>query len=242
MADETIKRILVELDCLLDTRIAVLNSLSPLATKEILKSGAYRDRKSDDFELLTKGVIKNSDFINAYAKRNKETLKRSQPTNIVKLLSTISKEVELQKLETPVTESLKIIVNVFPYKLTEDEIRILSTAVMCYGGMESEVTVTNKSLKELSPTEIKKSWDGLIIYEFDNWFTLHSEALDKTPIPRHLMFAPALYIKPIEEKDEVVTTAEGGTINPFTVVEMAMVAHLCLELLRPEEFSLIKLD
>jgi hypothetical protein len=243
MTDDPIKHILVELDCLLDTRLATLELLSPVATQELINSGAYWTRESDDFELLTHGAIRTSDFNTAYAQRNKETLKRARPTKAIKLLSSIAKEVELQKIDAPNIESLKIAVNVYPYTLTVDEIRILCTAVMCYGGLETEVTTVNKALKELTPKAIKQQWDGLIIYNFDDWFTHNAELLTTTPIPRHLLFAPALYIKPIERPEDVqITSTTGGVINPFTAVEMAMVAHLCLELLRPEEFSIVRLD
>jgi len=242
MADNPIKRILVELDCLLDTRLAVLNALSKVATTRITEDGSYWSRESDNFEELTQGVIRNAEFITAYAKRNKETLKRSRPTLITKLLHTISREVEAQKLSAPDVDSLKIDVNVYPYKLTADELRVLSTAVMCYGGLETEVTSVSVSLAELTPLAIKKQWDGVILYDFDKWFTCNAELLNSTPIPRHLMFAPALYIKPVEKSEDVqITSSQGMTINPFTAVEMGLVAHLTLELLRAEEFSLVRL-
>jgi hypothetical protein len=240
VSDNPVKRILVELDCLLDTRYATLKKLNRKATETILKDKSYWLRIQDDFTTLTKGAITQSEYLKAYAERDKETLKQARPTGIVKLLSRISKEVEAQKISLPMVESLKIEVNIYPYILNEAELDVLATAVMFYGGLETEVIPVSLSLKQLNPKQIKQTWDAVILYNFNDWFTIHAAELNANPIPRHLLYAPALTFKSPENAEDFYIETPHGNLSPFTALEMCFVPKLCLEFLKPAEFSLLE--
>lgn len=238
--DNPVKTLLVELDCLLDTRLATVSRLNGAAAVKLLEGDAYWERDRDDFQLLTDGVITNAAFKDQYRRRDKDTLKRARPTGIVHLLRSICDEVEVQKLSHADIDSLKIDVNVYPYQLTEREQDVLCTAVMSYAGLETEIRVVNIAPVDLTPTRIRRDWDGVIIYDFDGWFTMHVEELNRVLIPRHLMFAPALYLKDPEGLEELPTRGE-ARMTPFTALEICMVERICLELLRAKEFSIVRL-
>ena len=240
MSDNPVKRLLVELDTLLDTRFATIQRYWPEAAEHFEKTGLYWDRDCDDFETLSGGVIPLEDYTKRYAARTVDRLKMARPTGIVKLLAEISNEVESQKIQAPDIDSLKVDVNIYPYTFTNDEIEFLKTSVMFYSGLETEISIVSESLKALTPTRIRARWDGVILYDFNGWFTFHADELNTVPIPRHLMFAPALFIKPVESAEDVKVITPNGELSPFSALEMCFVSRLCLELLKPTEFSRLK--
>lgn len=235
----TIKTFLVELDTLLDTRIGTVSKLNEEAAVALLKS-EYRQRKVDDFEHLTGGLVTNADYRYSYEQRDVETLKASRCTNMVFLLKDLVDKVEGQRIDTPYAERVIVEVNVHPYRLSSEEEDALITAVMAYAGMETEVRVVRYALEDLSPGIIKDRWDAVILYEFNEWFKHHNEALKTVKLPANLMFAPALFVDRVPEPDEVKIEGLEG-VDPFALLEMSMVERLKLELIDARFFSLVEL-
>lgn len=238
MEAEPVRKVLVELDTLLDTRLGTLSRLDQKAARDALK-GDYRQRRVDDFEKISKGRITNDDFWESYRRRDKETLARSRVTGIPLLLFDLSREVEGQKVATPFVEKFQIDLNVYPYEFEDWEQRELKALVRSYVAFETSVNIVSYPIEEITPIRIKENWGGVILYEFDRWFTQHVESLNENPIPRCLMFVPALLVRePENESDLIVEEAEN--LTPFNVLEMSMVEYLALEMLKVEEFSIIK--
>ena len=69
--------ILVDIDCLFDTRLAVLESMDDILTEEILLNG-YFTRERDDFD-----GIDLHEFRKRYKERNLNTLQHSKPTTLL---------------------------------------------------------------------------------------------------------------------------------------------------------------
>lgn len=235
----SVKTFLVELDTLLDTRIATVSLMDPKAAVALLKNG-YRDRQIDDFSALTDGVINNADYRLAYENRDVETLKESRCTAMVLLLKDLVDKIEVQRIDTPFTERVVVEVNIHPYKLTSVESDALVTAVMAYTGLETEVKVVDHTLSQLTPTAIKDRWDAVILYDFNEWFRIHCETLKTVKLPANLMFAPALYLKEVPKEEDVAVEGLEG-VGPFALLEMSMVERLKLELIEPRHFSLVEL-
>jgi len=237
-ADNPIKRLYVELDCILDTRLATISKIDQSVAKDLF-NGSYKERNRDDFAFLTNGRVSNEEFIEAYKKRNVDTLQRARPTNILKLLFNIAKEIESQRIDMPDVERLIVEVNVFPYKLTDEEKDYLISTIMTFLTIGTEVKIIEYPMIRIDPLKIKDTWDAVIIYDFNGWFTLHGEKLSNVQLPRVLMFAPALYIKDPKELEEDIKDNNG--ISPFTAMELGLVERISLELLKPKEFSIISL-
>lgn len=233
---EETKRFLVELDCLLDTRLGTLEHYSPPIAYTVYQNPDYFKRDWDNWEGLSKGGITNNKFWELYAQRDVEVLSKSRPTSILGFLGKITKELDMARITSPEVEHIQVDVNVFPYELSETEKDQLRTLVFHYCALGTEVNVVSLSLKSITPQLLKERYDGLILYEFDNWFTHHVNTLNHVLIPRHAVFAPALYIKdPAELLEE--TPEEFLDISPFAQFEMALIERISLELLNAKEFS-----
>lgn len=236
MNNDHVRKVLVEMDCLLDTRIATISLLNSEVAKNLLFP-EYRKRPTDNFEKLTKGLISDEDFKNKYYDRDVETLKVSNPTGVLRLLHEISNVVGAQRVTQPDVDHLVVEINLHPYKLNKEEQEVLVNSVGSYLYPETEIRIVSIENKDLTPERIRDSWDCLIIYDFDYWFTAHAEGLNATPIPRNLMYAPALYIE--EPSEDKFNRQNVDGVSLFSLLEMSLVANLNLEFLPVEVFSLL---
>lgn len=231
--EETIKKLLVDMDCLLDTRIGTVSLLNEEAACKLL-SEKYSNRVFDDFEELTEGLVTNEEFSKRWETRDKETLKASMMTNIMKLLVSLTSQYEKDMIETPFVKEFILYVNLHPYILTDAEIEIIKEAISVHCGINLKIRTIHLPLEKITPKKLKEDFDGFITYSFDNWLKIHSEALDKTPIPRVTIFAPALCIKKPNKLEDIMV--DGLTV--FEMLEIAYTARLHIEFLKANEFSI----
>ena len=237
MSDQPIKRILVELDCLLDTRVATVHRINPQAAVKLIDS-PYFYRQVDDFEALTQGLIEQSDYKVAYERRDIDTLKCARPTKMLGFLHTLNGEIVQQSLRTPHSEGFCVEVNTYPYQLSESEKRALCLSVKSYLKPDARVTAVFFNPKDITPERFLKHWDAIVVYDFNTWFQHHCNAFNHFILPRHLVFAPALYLYRIPDEEEAVV--EGfENLTPFGWMEKACVERFSLEFLSASEFSLV---
>lgn len=239
MEDNTIKKILVELDCLLDTRIATVALIESAAASAMIDNN-YQNREIDDYYQLTNGLVTTEQFKQRYYDRDVDTLKGSLPTNMVKYLRSISINLSKQKIADPEVEGLTVYVNVNPYQLTEEEKQQLSLVVGHYLYPETVVKIIDLKMSSLTPSKIKHDWDAVILYDFNHWFSENVTTLDTVAIPRNIMYAPALYLDHVPSKEEL-TNEEGVVVNAFHLMEASVASKLALEFLNPALFSLMEL-
>jgi hypothetical protein len=163
--------ILIDLDVLLDTRIATLVQLDPDEAMRLLESG-FTSRVTDDLSGMN-STISNEAYQEAYKNRDIETLKTSRMTNYIFELAILIKQMteNLAKDNTRVLDPC-VVINYYPYKELDDE--VLKQIIYA---VEQYITtaVTIKSVY-LSPEELDlkamKSSDILtyITYDFQGWF------------------------------------------------------------------------
>tara|TARA_B100000929_G_scaffold268793_1_gene237839 strand:- start:222 stop:962 length:741 start_codon:yes stop_codon:yes gene_type:complete len=234
---DTVKTLLVELDCLLDTRLGTLERLSPAAANTTFNGKAYFDRDYDDWERFTDGLVSRDAFMKAYTERDIETLALSRPTRFLRSLKDITGGLESQKIDLPDVEHVRVAVNVHPYQLSDKEKETLTTLVYGYCDVGTEVVVKDIPIQKLTPSAIGDYWDGVVLYDFDQWFKLHVDALNRTLIPRNSMLTAALYVKhPDQLKEEIPEGMEG--VSAFALTELSLVERLGLEMLKAREFSI----
>lgn len=232
--------ILVDLDSLLDTRIATLSRINDKAAAALLR-GDYRTRTTDNFEELCDKAIDNEEYQALYQKRDKETLMLARPTEMTFILKDLVEKLETQKIDAPFAERIVVELNLYPYsELTEEERHSMTLTVGAFTSPETVVKYCYLSPEELTPGVIKRNYDAVIHYGFNEWFKLHQEELKTVLTPSVVFFSPALYLdKEPSEEEMQVEGLEG--LTPFEILEMSMVERLKLELLEPKYFSILKL-
>lgn len=230
------QRLLIELDALLDTRLATVARLS-VENAVQLASTKYRNRLSKDLTLLNPEIDMQA-FNEAYSKRDLTTLMASKMTGGVFLLAGMVEELENQTHDTPFLSALEIDVNVYPYKVDESVEIALINSVMAYAGLETKVNIVNLSPESLRPGIIKSTWAGLMMYDFDNWLNLHNVELTTSKIPTISIIAPALF-KDVIPKEDDLKNDSGEVLKPFTTVEMALCEFVSVSFVDSKYFSII---
>lgn len=231
------QRILVELDCLIDTRIGTLSMLNEAAAAKLF-GPKYWGRLDDDFEYLTEGAVTNEAYRKAYNERGLESLMRGTLTGMTLLLNGMVSNLESLRINTPFVDAVVVEVNIYPYLLTEEQCELYVTAILAYTGMETPVRIVRYAPQELSPSIIKARWEAVIMYDFDAWITLHWSSLLTYRIPKHSLITAARSANQRID-NESLKAAGIEKIHPFAAAEGCFMEFVGLDMLSILHFCAI---
>jgi len=153
----------IDLDSLLDTRFSLIHSLNPDIIKAMFKSEEYQYRITDQF-----GYLDADTFKYIYNRRNKHILKDAPPTKMMKTITELTMNSLHQGLV--VGNSLtKVYLNIYPYKLTEDEMDNIRLGLLSKTFSDVDVEIVNMSYDEITPVWVKDNVKTVIMYEGNRW-------------------------------------------------------------------------
>lgn len=227
-----ISALMITLDCLLDTRIGVLFSFGGEAIETALDE-KYYSRQEDKFT-----GIDTDAFNERYQKRDKETLKNSGVTKMITLLQEFVFKTLNQSLVTPHHYLPKIVLNTYPYVLSEAEKETFAKVLIHYTGEKCQVELIHLSPEELTPVFVKRHFSVMIMYHYLEWIETHAktEAFKTVSCPDVTLMGPALYFNG-PPKIEELQILERQNVSPFKAVEMIASPFIGLKLLPVEDFS-----
>ena len=229
--------ILVDLDTLLDTRIATLSKINPEAAIKAIRTESYYNRSINDFKTIC-GITK-SVFDEAYAKRDVLTLKISLPTSAIIALRTMMADLTGQKETTPFAEDVKLVINTYPYDLNQEEANAIAGVMSGYSGLKPEKVSTVKiAWEDLTPRAIRGTYTGLMIYNFREWMEQQQDQFLKVKMPEVVVLAPALYLDHIPTEEEYKMEGSDG-LSPFDITEGMLAGCFDLTFLDVSYFSII---
>lgn len=221
-------RVMIELDCLFDMRLATLARMGDEALINAIKSGYY-DRLSDNFE----GVDYDT-FKSIYDNRDKTLLKDAVITKISKFLKEFVLGTFSNTNNGPFHMTPSILVNCYPYKLMDEEVAMIIAGVKQITAGLCDIECVSISPQQLTPLYVKVNLTTLIIYEYDKWLEIHALTGDwrKHTAPEVTLLAPRISmlkgIKDSSIKDDA-----------FVMIEKQCAPFINLKLLPSEHFSLI---
>lgn len=226
----------VELDALLDTRIATLLRMNPDLVEQALMSG-YRERVSDVWSEIGLDVDQ-AEYDQLYRSRDVTTLKLARPTSIVPLLTDMTETLGRQAVEDPQIDKIGVEINVWPYEVSDLVMEAIEYAIKVWVSVDCEVTTVNYDRGSLTPELIDRNYAAVIFYDFDGWLAVHDRALVDKRIPTVSVIAPALYRN---GRPEEVVHDDGSPVEPFAATELALVEYLTLVMKDATFFSLVEL-
>lgn len=235
---ETRNRVYVELDALLDTRLATVAKISQEAAVTLLNDDRYYFRKIDDYSAIC-GVTLEA-FRHAYERRNAELLFTSILTEIPSMMTELIAKLEQVSTDTPFMEGVSIEINIYPYQLEEVDRDGIVTAMMAYVGHLVPIKTVNIPLQQLTPGFVKNRYSGLIMYNLRDWLQHHVEAFKTVQMPRVTVLAPALAWDRLPEPDQFRDEGLRKGIDPFELMELAFVEMFALNLLEARYFSIFR--
>lgn len=235
-SQEQVERIYVDLDSLLDTRLATVAFIDPQIANDLLEdpSYGYRNRVHDDLGLLHPD-LDNDEFHYHYNNRGVETLMLAGPTEIAWFLSSVVHKLVVDMINTPLLEELEVVINTWPYELRENEIRDLIHAISVYLGSGVNISVRHFPHTQLYPATIKNEYGCVVMYPFADWLENMATKMQTSPnsrTPEINYIVPALYRSGFElPTEEDKDLGDGSTGDTFGALEamMAMYMSVCYQ-------------
>lgn len=194
-----IKRILIDLDAMLDTRLGVISNLNSEAAKVLVSSQDYWLRENDDWEKLTGGLITTEQFNKAYAERGGEntsnTINASVLTGIVPFVLQLLAEDNLNRasgMGDP-NDVVMLSINTWPYELTgeyKEELKQICNEVY---GESVPVETCWLPMEKASPLALDKLFVLYLTYDFISWTKYHHEELSRVMMNCFNFVGPKIY-------------------------------------------------
>ena len=228
----------VELDAILDTRLAAISRISSKAAADLVTDDRYYTRLTDDFTQLC-GITREQ-FREEYTKRDASLIYDSLMTELPHLLRELVSKLEVEASETPFMENFEVHLNVWPYVLEAETEHALEVAMLFYSGRETPVRIVRMHPKDVTPTYIKSTVSGMILYNFRDWLQHHLDAFAIVQCPRVTILAPALFHEDPPKPDEFDTEGLRKGLDPFQLAELNFIEWFALQLLEPGLFSLYR--
>lgn len=225
--------LLIELDCLFDTRLATVHSFGKEYTANALENN-YFWRETDVFPGITR-----EQFNERYANRDKRILKDALPTPMIKMVRDFVKNTLALINNSPFHMKPLIIINVYPYKLSESEIKTVIRGMVNHTNKATDVSVVNLDNKGITPSYVKNDISVLVKYDYVSWLETHSEnnAFLKTSSPESVLLGPLLYfVDPPEDAQEHLKKNDDSN---FVLLEQCTAPIIGLKLLPISEFSVL---
>ena len=197
MDTDEILDIYIDLDVILDTRMALLYTLSEDLAVAEFTSGKYGKRVRDNF-----GNVSNNVFNMLFRRRNKGLLKYALPSNIFKLVN----EVIVGHLTDSITTNYpKMYVNIYPYQLNSDEQQVVLGMISGLFKHCVYELVYMDNMKDLTPTWVKDNVKTIIKYDGLEWLENHNKLLNltSTPLLDRTLIVPAIFTGPLPKNVKI---------------------------------------
>jgi hypothetical protein len=233
MAAQAIKveKLLVELDCLLDTRLGTCGLISAETTEAMLASGKYHSREIDVFD-----GFDMEEFRRVYNRRDTNTLANSVATNLFKFLLEIIGQLSRQALARPYLDAVEVEVNTHPYTLSDAEKEMMVKVIAHRIRNLAKVSLVDIAPEKLDPKYCKASFGAMFMYDPWTWLNLQTDAFITTRLPEVLLYAPKLYTHKRPSDDELERLTKDAP-HPFLAAEMQSSPLVGLTLIDVAYFS-----
>lgn len=182
------KNTLVELDSLIDTRLAMAYLLDKPSVEKITNDDSYYTRVKDNYGNISKDI-----FDVFYKKRNKQLLTLGLPTPVFSILREHYGDIITDELNDEFEDDIKIFLNIYPYILTDSEkdklVKTLNVVIP-----KSIVEIVSMSKKDLTPDWIDENVGTVIMYEGIDWIEYHmaNNKLVSKPLLNTMLISPAI--------------------------------------------------
>lgn len=236
--------IYIELEVLLDTRLATLSRLDHQAA-ELIFHTSYQTRDSDWFE----GVDMEA-YQQLWKTRDRNTLLKAQPTAGLGMVRVLVEHLiqEAVQMNSPYSGAFKVVVNTYPYQLGVEELDVLGRALALRLGVRVPVELIRLSPAEMTPAHVRSHFRLLVMYDYDSWMSTHYDidpnrdgikGVSEKLLLNVTLFAPAIYFKKPPTDDEVKQAVkEVG--HPLAMIETLGCSLIGLQLIDIAFFNAVR--
>lgn len=228
-------RIFVDIDVLLDTRIALFRRHDHQRAAIWLANG-YRARYSDEFWKVSPAVSKEAiqdDWANRDVSLLRESIKTHGGTLLAQVIASIDWGPHLGEDDNHVI----VTVNTAPYNLSPVEMEGLQQVLETDLPIVKEFKIVNIPLWVLNPKHLGDNYDLVVMYNFMEWFRSYSERMAEFEMRNIDVIAPRLFHELPEKDSEDWKALESGDM--FELLSARLLGRCRLTFEDPLYFSII---
>jgi len=179
--------LLVDIDCLFDTRLSVISELWPDPNEIGFDPDSYEIRKSDFLVDFCSKATKEDQarFDEKWESRGMEVFRNGvEMTGCFLTLVRMAETALTGRVSRPVWPEYEMVVNLYPYPF-DDEVEKEALLVGLSERFDAVEAIEFVSIphEEMTPATLKP-FSQVIIYDFNRWLSFHVEDLPKNPIPK----------------------------------------------------------
>jgi hypothetical protein len=222
----------VELDVLLDTRLGTIARISEDAAIKTLENG-YHTREIDMFEFVDTEAFKT-----LYAQRDSSTLSKSMCSGAIELIRDLVGLLSEQAQLTPYHSGARVVVNTYPYSLSAEEQSEIGKAIAVWMNGLALVELVDLKPEELTPNHCKSNFAMMLMYEYEHWMEMHTEAFRTTQLPEVKLLVPMLYFKARPSAEELAQCIKEAA-HPMHALEIQASPLIGLQMTDVKYFSVL---
>lgn len=239
--------IYIEIDAILDTRIATVAMVNPDAAAELVSDERYWNRISDEFSYLIPG-FDDAAYQTAYRNRNTDLLPKCRPTGMMLALEEILRELEVKLLAgNPDVEETFVDLNIWPYDLTPEEQNQMAECVRTACCTVTPVNIISLPYQQITFDHVRSAgWALMLMYNFSQWvdesFKNYTKDLS-SGAPSVTLMTPAIVRSREELMDpKNLQLPNGNALDPFDVTAASFGTLVGLEFVATKYFSLVRFN
>ena len=224
------KKIYVDLDCLLDTRLGTLVTISPDFAFEATSSKDYYLREQDAFTAASFGPLTREEFKRVHDALPQQVLKNSLMTKMPHFIRELSAQLVVRNIGTPYAMNVEIEVNTYPYAFSPEEAQTLLQVCAYRLGERFSVSLTHRSYKELALSTVRDAYVAMIMYSYHEWVNFNDLEIKKKPLKELSLYVPKLYFGEPPTAEQLQTFAEHNT-GPFELSQQVLAPLVLIQYL-----------
>jgi hypothetical protein len=234
---ENIKGIYIELDSLFDTRLGIIAELGEKYVEQALNEN-YINRKRDSFSFIS-----DENFKKLYELRDTKTLSLSPICSVQNLLVETCRKLVHVSLDSPEATGIKIFVNCYPFKLSDQEAGDILDLVVNITKAIAQVELIYKSPEQLTVDYCDEFFDILFIYDYNNFLetNVKNGQFKKKNMTDKILIGPELHLyKEITESDLQEIYRRFPVVKGYKLDKALKIMAspvICLEVIEPSVFS-----
>lgn len=234
------KKLLVSLDELLDTRLGFIALHNEEVAKRFVEEGneEYFLRRDDSVLWESLGWTKQQ-WDEAWRQRDVNTLINSVVTHIPNAIGRIA-AMWAESTDKAIADLLiEVDVNIYPYELTTDEKTELEDILSEILPGISKFRYVNYSLESLTYDFVKNEYGFVILYRFNDWLDLHGPSMKHKVMTQTQFFAPRLFKDKLDEDflEKNPNLKKIWELDPFKITESIVSPKFGLTFIAASDFG-----
>ncbi len=231
----------VELNALMDTRIATIESLYGVDVAQQLLENGYDRRESDDWNVLDSRL--NTAKINDLYKHHDVTLlANALMSNLVRVLKNFITEANKGTAANPLADPIALHINIAPYSLPEEHRHVLCNSIASHTGVVDVKTI-NVPRHLATPNFFHSTYKTIFMYDFIDWFTMHHGKLLSQNIQETVWYVPKLRAfgetaQKMETSLDEAASQLYKKLNVWDAATIALTGYMNLQFLDVDAFNI----